>query len=81
MPLSICDVSSGDVLVVDRPTPEKPDCKGMLHGNSMTGMPSSKSTQPSLSRGRPWTAWILTKMIRRTKKSERTNWTMLLQFA
>ncbi|KAI0327074.1 hypothetical protein GY45DRAFT_1428709 [Cubamyces sp. BRFM 1775] len=36
------DVSSGNILIVDRPIPDKPDCKGVLHDfdySSMTAVP------------------------------------------
>ncbi|KAH9895302.1 hypothetical protein C8Q73DRAFT_646034 [Cubamyces lactineus] len=46
------DVSSGNILIVDRPIPEHPDCKGVLHDfdySSMTATPPSGDTQSTSS--------------------------------
>ena len=46
------DISNGNILIVDRPVPEKPDCKGVLHDfdySSMTAVPPSENTSSSSS--------------------------------
>ena len=50
------DVSSGNILIVDRPIPEHPDCKGVLHDfdySSMTATAPSGDIQSSSSEAPP----------------------------